>query len=284
MAKIYRKEEGMDFEESFAPVARLEAVRIFIAHDAHNSFTVYQIDIKIAFLNSPLKKVYVSQPDGFINPDHPQKFYRLRKALYELKQAPRAWYDELSKFLIHQYTQGSIINQFKYAIEILKKHGMEKCDIIGTPIATSPKLDVELSGTPIDQMKYHSMIGLLMYLTASKPDLMYATCLCARYQARPVKKHLNEVKRIFWYLKRTINMGIRYLKDTNFELTTFLDVDHTGFRDTCKSTSGRIQLLGASCAQVLWMRTRLTDYGFNFNKIPMYCDSKSTSAISCNSA
>ncbi|GJY28092.1 retrovirus-related pol polyprotein from transposon TNT 1-94 [Tanacetum coccineum] len=217
-------EEGIEFEESFAPVARLEAVRIFVAYVAHKSFPIYQMVVKTNFLNGPLKEeVYVSQPDGFVDPYHPEKDYRLRKALYELKQALRAWYDEISTFLIskgftkgtidptlltirygkdillvqiyvddiifrstnakfskkfeklmrsrfemsliwkmkfflglqiHQSPQGIFINQAKYALEILKKHGMNKCDNIGTPMATKPKLDANLSGTPVDQTRY----------------------------------------------------------------------------------------------------------------------------------
>ncbi|GKC64548.1 retrovirus-related pol polyprotein from transposon TNT 1-94, partial [Tanacetum coccineum] len=101
VAKGYAQEEVIDFEESFAPVACLEAVRIFVAYAAHKSFLIYQIDVKTVFLNGPLKEeVYVTQPDGFVDPNHPEKFYRLRKAQYGLKQAPSAWYDELSKFLI----------------------------------------------------------------------------------------------------------------------------------------------------------------------------------------
>ncbi|GKC21678.1 retrovirus-related pol polyprotein from transposon TNT 1-94, partial [Tanacetum coccineum] len=110
VAKGYAQEEGIDFEESFAPVARLEVVRIFVAYTAHKSFPIYQMDVKTAFLNGPLKEeVYVVQPDGFIDPDHPEKVYRLRKALYGLKQAPRAWYDELSNFLMSKgFTKGTI--------------------------------------------------------------------------------------------------------------------------------------------------------------------------------
>nr|GEV79166.1 hypothetical protein [Tanacetum cinerariifolium] len=154
--------EGVDFEESFAPVARLEAVRLFITYAAHKSFTIYQMDIKTAFLYGPLKEeVHVNQPDGFVDPYHPDKVYRLKKALYGLKQAPRAWYDELSKFLlskgihIHQSPRGIFINQAKYAQEILKKHGMTSCDGFGTPMATK-HLDADLSGTLVDQMKYRS--------------------------------------------------------------------------------------------------------------------------------
>ncbi|GJS24442.1 retrovirus-related pol polyprotein from transposon TNT 1-94 [Tanacetum coccineum] len=197
----------------------------------------------------------------------------------------------------------------KYALEILKKHGMERCESLGTPLATKPKLDADLSGTPVDQTKYQSMIGSLMYLTSSRPDIVQAVCYCARYQARPTEKHLKEVKRIFRYLKGTINMGLWYPKDSGFELTAFSDADHVGCIDTRKSTSGGIQFLGdklvswmskkqdctamssaeaeyvalsASCAQVMWMRTQLKDYGFDYNKIPLYCDSQSAIAISCN--
>ncbi|GJX96207.1 retrovirus-related pol polyprotein from transposon TNT 1-94 [Tanacetum coccineum] len=260
------------------------------------------------------------QTIGFrFDPDHPDKVYRLRKALYGLKQAPRAWYDELSNFLmskgftkglqIHQSPKGIFINQAKYALEILKKHNMDNCHSIGTPLATKPKLDVDLSGEPVDQSDYRSKIGSLMYLTSSRPDLVQAVCYCARYQARPTQKHLKEVKRIFKYLKGTINMGLWYPKDSGFELTAFSDADHAGCLDTRKSTSGGIQFLGdklvswmskkqnctamssaeaeyvalsASCAQVMWMRTQLQDYGFNYNKIPLYCDSQSAIAISCN--
>ncbi|GKA42407.1 retrovirus-related pol polyprotein from transposon TNT 1-94 [Tanacetum coccineum] len=293
VAKGYAQEEGIDFEESFAPVARLEAVRIFIAYAAHKSFPIYQMDVKTTFLNGPLKEeVYVAQPDGFVDPDHPEKVYRLRKALYGLKQAPRAWYDELSNFLIskgftkglqiHQSPRGIFINQAKYALEILKKHGMEKGQSIGTPMATKPKLDADLSGEPVDQTDYRSKIGSLMYLTSSRPDIVQAGYL-------------------LW--------GLWYPKGSGFELTAFSDADHAGCIDTRKSTSGGIQFLGdklvswmskkqdctamssaeaeyvalsASCAQVMWMRTQLKDYGFNYNKIPLYCDSQSAIAISCN--
>ncbi|GKD25132.1 hypothetical protein Tco_1231346 [Tanacetum coccineum] len=193
--------------------------------------------------------------------------------------------------------------------QLLKKHNMENCHSIGTPLATKPKLDVDLSGEPVDQSDYRSKIGSLMYLTSSRPDLVQAVCYCARYQARPTQKHLKEVKRIFKYLKGTINMGLWYPKDSGFELTAFSDADHAGCIDTRKSTSGGIQFLGdklvswmskkqnctamssaeaeyvalsASCAQVMWMRTQLQDYGFNYNKIPLYCDSQSAIAISCN--
>nr|GFA13212.1 retrovirus-related Pol polyprotein from transposon TNT 1-94 [Tanacetum cinerariifolium] len=297
VAKGYTQKEGVDFEESSAPVARLEAVRLFIAYAAHKSFTIYQMDVKTAFLYGPLKEeVYVNQPDGFVDSYHSDKVYRLKKALYGLKQAPRVWYDELSKFMlskgftkgsidptlfitkhrgdillmqiyvhyiifgstnpnlskrfeklmhskfemsmmgelkfflgiqIHQSPRGIFINQAKYAQEILVKHGMTSCDGIITPMTTK-HLDFDLSGTPVDQTKYRSKVRALMYLTASRPDIIHATCCCARYQAQPTEKHLTAVKRIFRYLKDTIHMGLWYSKDTGFELTAFSDSDHAG--------------------------------------------------------
>ncbi|GJY99767.1 retrovirus-related pol polyprotein from transposon TNT 1-94 [Tanacetum coccineum] len=331
-----------------------------------------------AFLNGPLKEeVYVSQPDGFVNPDFPDHVYRLKKVLYSLKQAPRAWYDKLSSFLIeHHFTKGivdptlftrchggdillvqvyvdyiifgstnldfskrfanlmknnfemsmmgelkfflrlqvhqspcvTIKSQSQYAIELLKKHGMDECVSMSTPMAIE-KLDADLQGTPTNQMTYRRMIGGLMYLTASRPDIAFATFVCARYQARPTVKHLKEVKRIFRYLRQSYNMGLWYPNDSRFELIAYSDADHAGCKDDCKSTLGGIQFLGdklvswslkkqdctvmsfveaeyvslsACCAQVIWMRTQLMDYGYKYNRIPMYCDSKSAIAISFN--
>ncbi|GJS45574.1 retrovirus-related pol polyprotein from transposon TNT 1-94 [Tanacetum coccineum] len=262
VAKAYAQEEGIDFKESFAPVARLEAIRIFVAYAAHKSFNIYQMDVKTTFLNGLLKEeVYVAQLDGFVDPDHPEKVYRLRKALYGLKQAPRAWYDELLNLLIskgftkglqiHQSPRGIFINQAKYALEILKKHGMEKGQSIGTPMATKPKLDADLSGKLVDQTDYRSKIRSLMYLTSSRPDIVQAVCYCARYQARPTEKHLKEVKTVFRYLRGTINMGLWYPKYFGFELTAFSDADHAGCIDTRKSTSRGIQFL--SDKLVSWM-------------------------------
>nr|GEY10260.1 retrovirus-related Pol polyprotein from transposon TNT 1-94 [Tanacetum cinerariifolium] len=164
------QEEGIDFKESFTLVARLEAVRIFIAYVTHKSFLIFQMDVKTAFPNGPLKEeVYVAQLDGFVDPDHPEKVYRLRKALYGLKRAPRAWYDELLKFLtsigftkglqIHQSPSGILIHQAKYTLEILHKHGMDKGQSIDTPMATKTKLDADLSGNLVDQTDYHSKLG-----------------------------------------------------------------------------------------------------------------------------
>ncbi|GKB68843.1 retrovirus-related pol polyprotein from transposon TNT 1-94 [Tanacetum coccineum] len=251
----YRQEEGIDFEESFAPVARMEAIRIFLAYAAHKSFIVFQMDVKTAFLHGSLKEdVYVCQPEGFIDADHPSHVYKLKKVLYGLKQVPRAWYDELSKFLLqNHFSKGTIdpmlfIRRFDDDIlvvqEILKKYGMETCDPIGTPMEIKDKLDLDKNGTLVDATKYHSMIGALMYLTSSRPNIIQATCLCARYQAKPTEKHLKEVRRIFRYLRGIVNVGLWYTKDSAFELTGFLDADYAGFTDSFNSTFGGAQFLG----------------------------------------
>nr|GFB04204.1 hypothetical protein [Tanacetum cinerariifolium] len=209
----YRQEEGTNFEESFALVARMEAIRIFLAYAAHKGFTVYQMDVKIAFLHGSFKEdVYVCQAEGFIDADHPSHVYKLKKALCGLKQASRAWYDELSTFLLQNGFSKGIIDPTlftrRFDDDILVKYGLNTCDIIGTPMDIKDKLDLDQIRTPVDATKYHSMIGALMYLTSSRQDIVHATCECARYQAQPTEKHLKEAKRIFRYLQGTVNMGL----------------------------------------------------------------------------
>ncbi|GJZ82581.1 retrovirus-related pol polyprotein from transposon TNT 1-94, partial [Tanacetum coccineum] len=200
------QEEKINFEESFASVARIEAICIFVANAAHKNMTIYQMDVKMAFLNGELKEeVYVSQPEGFVDQDNPSHVYKLKKALYGLKQAPRAWYDMLSSFLISQHfskgavdltlftrqagndlllmsfflglqisqsPRGIFINQSKYASEIVKKYGMISSDSVDTPMVEKSKLDEDLQGKPVDATLYRGMIGSLMYLTSSRPGLI----------------------------------------------------------------------------------------------------------------
>nr|GEX91731.1 retrotransposon protein, putative, unclassified [Tanacetum cinerariifolium] len=278
VAKGYRQDEGMNFEESFAPVARIDAIRIFIANAASKNMTIYQMHVKTAFLNGELKEeVYVCQPEGFVDPDHPTHVYRLKKALYGLKQSPRAW--------------------------------MDSCDPVDAPMVDRLKLDEDPLGIPVDQTRFRSMVGSLMYLTASRPDLVFAVCMCVRYQASPTKKHLEALKQVFRYLRGTINWGLWYPKDTAMALTAYADVDHAVCQDTRRSTSGSAKFLrdklvswsskkqkstaistteaeyiamSGACAQILWMRSLLTDYDFVFNKIPLYCDNRSVIALCCN--
>nr|GEU58403.1 hypothetical protein [Tanacetum cinerariifolium] len=229
VARGYRQEEGINFEESFAPVARLEAIRIFLTYAAHMNMVVYQMDVKTVFLNGNLQeKLYVSQPDGFVDPDNPNHVYKLKKALCGLKQAPRAC------------LRGIFINQSKYALESLKKYGFESCDPVDTPMVEKSKLDEDKEGKAVDPSHYRGMIGTLLYLIASRPDLQFATCICARYQARTIEKHLHSVKKIFWYLRGTVNQGLWYLKDSSIALTAFVDANHAGCEDTRRSTSGSL--------------------------------------------
>nr|GEX88208.1 retrovirus-related Pol polyprotein from transposon TNT 1-94 [Tanacetum cinerariifolium] len=201
----YRQEEAIDLEESFAPVARMEAIRIFLAYATHKGFIVYQMDVKTAFLHGSLKEdVYVCQLEGFIDADYPSHVYKLKKALYGLKQAPRA-----------------------------------------------------------------------------SPDIVHATCVCARYQAHPTEKHLKEVKRIFCYLWGTVNMGLWYTKDYGFYLTGFLDTDCAGCKDTFKSTSGGAQFLGEKL--VSWSSKKQDCTLLSTAKSEYVSLSAYSIAISCNS-
>ncbi|KAJ9558844.1 hypothetical protein OSB04_013458 [Centaurea solstitialis] len=353
VAKGYRQQEGIDYNETFAPVARIEAIRMFLAYAAHKDFTVYQMDVKTTFLNGILKEeVYVSQPEGFVDQDHPDHVYILDKALYGLKQAPRAWYDSLSQFLVESgYSKGKIdntlfikregehimlvqiyvddiifgstcpnfcdtfsklmmtryemsmtgelnfflglqvkqlsagifINQAKYIKDILKKYNLESAKIMKTPMSPSCALDSDPDGKAVDVTTYRGMIGSLMYLTASRPDITFSTCLCARYQSKPKESHLKVVKCIFRYLKGTVNLGLWYPKGSGYELTGYTDADHGGCKLDRKSTTGHIQFLGdklvswaskkqncvslstaeaeyvaaaSCCSQIIWMRTQ----------------------------
>ncbi|GJY47096.1 retrovirus-related pol polyprotein from transposon TNT 1-94 [Tanacetum coccineum] len=240
VARGYRQEEGFNFEETFAPVARLEDTRIFIAYAAYMNMIVYQMDVKTAFLNSILcEEVYISQSDRFVDQDNPNHVYKLKKALYGLKQALKAWYDLLSLFLLSQkFSKGTVdltlftqkeakdilliqiyvddiiftsivpslcifLNQSKYALEIIKKYGMETHDPVDTSMVEKSKLDADPQGKEVDPTCYRSMIGSLMYSTASRPDL-----------------------------------------DSCIALTAFANANHAGCQDTKISTSSSMQLLG----------------------------------------
>nr|GEZ14349.1 retrovirus-related Pol polyprotein from transposon TNT 1-94 [Tanacetum cinerariifolium] len=179
---------------------------------------------------------------GSTHPMYIQLFSNLMKSCFKMSMM-----GEMTFFLglpVNQSPCGIFINQSKYVLEILKKYGMESCDLVGTLMKINDKLDLDQNGTLVDATKYRSMIGALMYLTSSRPDIIHATCLCARYQAKLTEKHLKEVKRIFRYLRGTINTGLSYSKDSGFELTGFLDADYAGYKDTFKSTSGGAQFLG----------------------------------------
>nr|GEY18667.1 retrovirus-related Pol polyprotein from transposon TNT 1-94 [Tanacetum cinerariifolium] len=208
VARDYRKEEGIDFEESFALVTRLEAIQNFLTYVAHKNMVVYQMDVKTAFLNGNLREeVYVSQQDGFVDQDNPNHVYKLKNALYGLKQAPCAWYDMLSSFLISQdFSKGSVDRTLfirRNGNDLLLKYGFESCDPVDTPMVEKSKLDEDKEWKAVDPSHYH-------------------------------------VKRIFRYLRRTVHRGLWYSKDSSVALTTFADVDHAGCQDTHRSTSGSV--------------------------------------------
>ncbi|GKC95608.1 uncharacterized mitochondrial protein-like protein [Tanacetum coccineum] len=151
---------------------------------------------------------------------------------------------QMSFFLglqISQSPRGIFINQSKYALEMLKKYGLDQCDSVDIPMVKRLKLDKDPNGTLVDPTRYRGMVGSLMYLTASRPDLVFVVCMCARYQANPTEKHLTAIKRVFRYLEGTINMGLWYPKDIGFDLTAFADANHVGCQDSRKSTSGSAQ-------------------------------------------
>ncbi|WVZ62398.1 hypothetical protein U9M48_012154 [Paspalum notatum var. saurae] len=361
VAKGYSQVEGIDFGETFAPVARLEAIRFLLAYASHHDMKLYQMDVKSAFLNGYINKlVYVEQPPGFEDPNHPNHVYRLSKALYGLKQAPRAWYERLRDFLIEkgftigrvdttlfikktdndlficqvyvddiifgltneeyctefgkmmakefetsmigeltfflgfqikQLREGTFIYQEKYTRDLLKRFKMDDCKPIETPMATNTKLDPDESGIKVDQTLYRSMIGSLIYLCASRPDIMFTD---------PKESHLTAVKRI---LRLVVPKG------ASFELLGYTDSDFSGCRVERKSTSGGCYLLGrslvswsskkqncvslstaeaeyiaagSSCAQLLYMKQTLKDYGVELSRIPLLCDNESAVKLTKN--
>ena len=372
VAKGYAQVAGLDFEETFAPVARLESIRILLAYAAHHSFRLFQMDVKSAFLNGPIKEeVYVEQPPGFEDERYPDHVCKLSKALYGLKQAPRAWYECLRDFLIanafkvgkadptlftktcdgdlfvcqiyvddiifgstnqksceefsrvmtqkfemsmmgelnyflgfqvKQLKDGTFISQTKYTQDLLKRFGMKDAKPAKTPMGTDGHTDLNKGGKSVDQKAYRSMIGSLLYLCASRPDIMLSVCMCARFQSDPKECHLVAVKRILRYLVATPCFGIWYPKGSTFDLVGYSDSDYAGCKVDRKSTSGTCQFLGRSlvswnskkqtsvalstaeaeyvaagqcCAQLLWMRQTLRDFGYNLSKVPLLCDNES---------
>ena len=379
VAQGYSQVEGVDYGETFAPVARLESIRMLLAYASHHNFKLQQMDVKSAFLNGPINElVYVKQPPGFEDPKFPNHVYKLDKALYGLKQAPRAWYEHLTELLedrgfeigkidptlftkrvkgdlficqlyvddiifgspnkafndefaalmtekfemsmmgelkfflgfeVKQLREGTFINQAKYTQDMLKRFKLDDVKPAKTPMPTKCQLDIDPNGKAVDQKVYRSMIGSLLYLCASRPDIMLSVGMCARFQAAPKESHLVAVKRIFRYLAHTPNFGLWYPKGASFDLIGYSDSDWAGDRVERKSTSGGCQFLGRSlvswsskkqncvslstteaeyvaaascCAQLLWMRQTLKDYGVTCDKVPLLCDNESAIKISYN--
>jgi hypothetical protein len=319
--KGYAQIEGLDFGETFLPIARLEAIRMFLVYACHKRFKVYQMDVKSAFRNGDLsEEVYMEQPEGFKLSDNPDLVCKLKKALYGLKQAHRAWYyrsdtylkdkgfkrgtvdnnmyieiednnllivlvyvddiifgcnkdslvqwfssamesefemsmiGELPFFLGLQITQrheGMFISQEKYLREMLKRFEMEDSKPVGTPMVTRCKLSKDDDSPDVDQSSYRSMIGSLLYITTSHPDIMNAIGMVGRYQVAPKQIHLQAVKRIFRYLKETITYGLWYPRNQNLQLIAYSDANWENCVDERKSTSGGAFFLGDSL--VAWL-------------------------------
>jgi len=244
---------------------------------------------------------------GSTNPSFCEEFGEMMSREFEMSMI-----GELSFFLglqIKQLKEGTFVCQSKYVKDILKKFGMEDAKPIKTPMATNGHLDLDEGGNPVDQKLYRSMIGSLLYLTASRPDIMFSVCMCARFQAAPRECHLTAVKRILRYLKYSPNIGLWYPKGAHFDLVGFSDSDYAGCKVDRKSTSGGCQFLGRSlvswsskkqnsvalstaeaeyisagscCAQLLWMKQTLLDYGVKFDEILLLCDNESAVKIASN--
>ncbi|GJU49618.1 retrovirus-related pol polyprotein from transposon TNT 1-94, partial [Tanacetum coccineum] len=327
IAQGYNQQEGIDFDETYAPVARLESIRILLAYACAHDFKLFQMDVKSAFLNGFInEEVYVAQPPGFVDFEKPNHVFKLKKALYGLKQAPKAWYDRLKAFLLdHLYTMGLVdntlftkkrnshiiivqiyvddiifgstcqelcddfskimhdefemsmmgelnfflglqikqledgifFNQSKYVKEMLKKFGLEDSKPIKTPMSSETKLTRDEDGEPIDDTKYRGMIGSLLYLTASRPDIMFSVCLCARFQEAPKTSHLEAVKRIFRYIKKQTALAI-------------------------STTEAEYVSAKKACQQALWMKQALVDYDIKLDDIPVLCDNKGAIDLTIN--
>ncbi|GJU49307.1 retrovirus-related pol polyprotein from transposon TNT 1-94 [Tanacetum coccineum] len=277
VAQGHRQEEGIDYDEVFAPVARIEAIRIFLAFASYMGFIVYQMDVKSAFLYGKIdEEVYVSQPpegqtmfhistkfmvDDFIFGSKSKywcdEFEALMKSRFQMSSM-----GELTFFLglqVKQKEDGIFISQDKYVAEILKKFDFVSVKTASTPIETQKPLVKDEAASDVDVHLYRSMIGSLMYLTTSRPDIMFAVCACSRFQVTPKTSHLSAVKRIF---RRTFFLAMQ--KQTIVATST---------------TEAEYVAAANCCGQVLWIQNQMLDYGFNFINTKIYIDNESTICI-----
>ncbi|KAL0301339.1 UNVERIFIED_CONTAM: Retrovirus-related Pol polyprotein from transposon RE2 [Sesamum radiatum] len=297
VAKGYSQLPGIDYTETFAPVARLDTIRALIAI-ANKKWKIYQMDVKSAFVDGYIdEEIYVEQPQGFIAKGYEEKVLRLKKALYGLKQAPRAWYNRIDKYFmdrgfrrslseptlyirakgnnekmiqdfkedmmktfemsdlglmyfflgieINQEKEGIFICQRKYTETLLKKYKMESCKIVTTPLVTGEKYQKEDGSQKVDGSIYRSLIGSLLYLTATRPDIMFATSLLSRFMQSSSQVHYAAAKRILRYLRGTKDFGIWYKSTNDAKLVGYTDSDWAGSVDDMKSTSGYTFSLGS---------------------------------------
>ncbi|GJR82421.1 putative ribonuclease H-like domain-containing protein [Tanacetum coccineum] len=313
----HRQEEGIDYDEVFAPMARIEAIKIFLAFASNMGFIVYQMDVKSAFLYGKIdEEVYVSQPPGFVDPKYPKKRGTIDKTLFIKKEkndimlvqvyvddiifgsTKRSWCDEfealmksrfqmssmgeLTFFLelqVKQKEDGIFISQDNYVAEILKKFDFASVKTASTPFETQKSLVKDEEASDVDVYLYRSMIGSLMYLTASRPDIMFAVYACSRFQVTLKTSHLNAVKRIFRYLKGKPKLDLWYPRVSSFDLEAYSDSDYAGENLDRKSTTGEYIAAANCCGQVLWIQNQMLDYGFNVLLTKIYTDNESTICI-----
>lgn len=381
VVKGYSQQPGVDFTETFAPVARMDTIRILIGLAAQLKWKICHLDVKSAFLNGYLEEeIYVAQPEGFIVQGSEDKVYKLEKALYGLKQAPRAWYSRIDSYLcsknfrrsendatlyvkrfsnddvlvvslyvddllvtgnnmeelmnfknemqkqfemtdlgdmkyflgleVHQSMDGIFICQQKYAQEILKKFKMQDSKPVPTPLVLNAKLSKEDGDEMADARSYRSLIGSLLYLTATRSDLMYSASLLSRFMQQPSQTHFAAAKRVLRYLKGTTQLGIWFRSTKNGSLNGFVDSDWAGSIDDMKSTTGYCFSLGsgmfswvsrkqevvaqstaeaeyvaaaAAANQAIWLRKILKDLGVEQHEATeIRCDNKSAISIAEN--
>ncbi|GJR26681.1 putative ribonuclease H-like domain-containing protein [Tanacetum coccineum] len=297
VAQGYTQEEGIDYDEVFAPVARIEAITLFLAYASYKDFVVYQMDVNSAFLYDDI--IFGSTKKSLCT-----EFEKMMHKKFQMRSM-----GELTFFLglqVKQKEDGIFLSQDKYVTEILKKFSFSDVKTASTPMETYKPLLKDTDGEDIDENLYRSMIGSLMYLTSSRPDIMFAVCACARFQVNPKVSHLHVVKRIFRYLKGQPKLGLWYPKDSPFDLVAYTDSDYARASLDRKSTTRGCQFLGcrliswqckkqtvvansttkaeyiaaSNCyGQVLWIQNHLLDYGYNFMQTKIHIDNKSTICI-----
>ncbi|GKB04932.1 putative ribonuclease H-like domain-containing protein [Tanacetum coccineum] len=320
VAQGYTQEEGIDYDKVFAHVARIEAIRLFLVYASFMGFIVYQMDVKSAFLYGTIKEeVYVCQPPGFEDPQFPDKVYKVEKSLYGLHQAPRAWNETLSTYLLENRFRRDIIDKTLF-IKI------DKGDILLVQVyvddiifgSTKKSLCVEFEQMMHKRFQMSSIGELTFFLglqindwiidvlNNSRPDIRFSICACVRFQVTPKVSHLHAMKRIFRYLKGQPKLGLWYPRDSPFDLEAFSDSDYAGASLDKKSTTGGCQFLGKRliswqckkqtivsnstteaeyvaaancCGQVLWIQNQMLDYGFNFMNTKIHIDNESTICI-----
>nr|GEW91811.1 hypothetical protein [Tanacetum cinerariifolium] len=270
-----QNEEGIDYEEVFAPVARIEAIRLFLAYASFMGFIVYQMDVKCAFLYGTIdEEVYVMHPPRIQDPEFPDRVYKVEKAMFQMSVM-----SELKFFLglqVLQKKDGIFLSQDKYVGDILKKFGYSDIRSANTPMEKENLWGKDGPGKDVELHLYRSMIGSLMYLIASRPDIMFAVCACARHQVTPKEFHLHAVKRIFRYLKGHSKLGVWYPKESPYDLVSYLDIDYGGATQDRKSTT---EGSASGCRQVLWIQNQMLDYGNLIMERLAFCDYHNMIAI-----